>query len=120
MDRMSDLYFNDPVVELLFQQFGFRAKDDERAARAKKYIAMTFGHWDRRLASQSWLCGKSFSMADCSAIPALFYAQVVAPLDDHLNVASYWKRAQERESYAKVKSEFEPIWDDIISGRQVA
>lgn len=120
MDRMSDLYFNDPVVELLFQQFGFRAKDDERAARARKYVAMTYAHWNKRLGSQTWLCGNSFSMADCSAIPAIFYAQIVASFDDHPNVVSYWQRVQERGSYAKVKSEFEPIWQGMTTGQQVA
>ena len=113
MDRMSDLYYNEPVVELLFQQIGFRPKDEEKAAKARKYVAITHGHWEQRLKSQSWLCGANFSMADCAAIPPMYYAQVSAPFDQHPNIVAYWKRALERPSYQKVKAEFEPIWKDL-------
>lgn len=115
MDRMSDLYYNDPVVELLFQQIGFRAKDEDRAARARKHIATTYSHWDKRLASQPWMCGDSFSMADCSAIPAMYYAQNIAPFAAHPNVLAYWQRALKRPSYVKVTDEFEPIWKGMLS-----
>jgi glutathione S-transferase len=120
MDRMADLYFNDPMVELLFQKFGFRAQDEERAAKARKYIDLSYGHFDKRLASQTWMCGDAFSMADCAAIPALFYAQVVSPFDGHPNVLAYWRRAQQRPSYAKVRAEFEPIWNDRMAQRKAA
>jgi glutathione S-transferase len=117
MDRMSDLYLDEPVVELLFQQLGFRAKDEERAARSRKYAGITYSHWDKRLASQPWLCGSDFTMADCAAIPPLFYAQMAAPFDAYPNVVAYWKRAQARPSYAKVKAEFEPIWNGLMASR---
>ena len=117
MDRMSDLYYNDQVGELLFQHLGFRAKDEDKAARARKHIAMTYGYWDKRLASQAWMCGDAFTMADCAAIPPLFYAQVAAPFDAFPNVVAYWKRAQERPSYAKVRAEFEPIWKGMLAQR---
>ena len=115
LDRMADFYYNEPVVELLFQQRGFRAKDEDKAARARKYIALTYPHWDKRLASQPWMCGERFSLADCSAIPAMFYAQMVAPFDAFPNVVAYWRRAQQRPSYAKVKAEFDPIWSGMMA-----
>jgi glutathione S-transferase len=120
MDRMADLYFDEPVVELLLQQLGFRAHDEERAVRARKYIALTYAHWDQRLASQKWMCGADFSMADCAAIPALYYAQTVAPFASHPHVVAYWQRAQQRPSYAKVKAEFEPIWNAMVAQRRAA
>ncbi len=117
LDRMSDLYYIDPVAELLFQHIGFRPVDEDKAARARKYIAMSYGFWDKRLASQSWMCGESFTMADCAAIPAMFYAQIAAPFETFANVVAYWKRAQARPSYAKVKAEFEPIWNGLMAQR---
>lgn len=120
MDRMADLYFNDPIVELLFQKLGFRAQDEERAARSRKYIDVSYGHFDKRLKAQAWMCGDTFSMADCAAIPALFYAQVVSPFESHANVLAYWRRAQQRPSYAKVRAEFEPIWNDRMAQRKAA
>jgi len=120
MDRMADLYFNDQMVELLFQHIGFRPKNDERAERARKFVALTYGHWDKRLAAQPWLCGEAFTMADCAAIPPLFYAQIAAPFADHPNIAAYFARAQQRPSYAKVKAEFEPVWQAMAAKAKAA
>jgi len=120
MDRMADLYLDEPVVELLFQKIGRRARDEERAARARKYVGITYGYLERHLAGRNWVCGDAFSMADCALIPPLFYAQMVQPFDTHPNIAAYWKRAQQRPSYARVRAEFEPIWNGMMSQRAAA
>jgi glutathione S-transferase len=120
MDRMADLYFNEPIIELLFQQIGFRPHDAERAKRSRKYVEVTYAHWNRRLAGQPWLCGASLTMADCAAIPALFYAQIVAPFTNQPNVVAYWQRAQERPSYARIRAEFEPIWKGMMAQQRSA
>lgn len=120
MDRMMDFYLAEPVTELLFQQLGLRARDEEKAARARKYLFQSYAHLDQRLASQPWLCGDNFSMADCAAIPSLFYAQTAAPFAEHANMVAYWQRAQQRPSYAKVRAEFEPIWSAMIAQARAA
>lgn len=118
MDRMSDMYYNDPIVELLFQQMGFRAKDEEKAAHARKYAEMSYAHWDKRLASQSWMCGERFTMADCAAIPAMVYASVAGvPFDAYPNVNAYWQRALQRPSYAKVHAEQQTTWNAMQAQR---
>ena len=61
------------------------------------------------------MCGESFTMADCAAIPALYYARTVAPFEAFPQVAAYWRRAQQRPSYAKVRAEFEPIWQGMMA-----
>jgi glutathione S-transferase len=120
MDRMTDLYFTEPLSELVSQQLGLRPKDDDKAARARKYIALTYAHWDQRLATRKWLCGDDFSMADCAAIPGLFYAQSVLPFAAHPHIVAYWQRAQQRPSYAKVRAEFEPMWNEMIAQDRAA
>jgi glutathione S-transferase len=120
MDRMADFYLNDPVGELLFQKLGFRAQDNDKAARARKHVSVSFEHFDKRLAQQPWLCGETFTMADCAAIPSLYYAQTVMPFDAYPNIVAYWKRALERPSYAKVKAEFEPILEGMMAQRSAA
>jgi glutathione S-transferase len=117
MDRMADNYLDDPVVELLFQQFGFKPANEEAAAKARKHVTLTYERLDQRLANQDWLCGE-FSMADCAAIPPLFYAQMVAPFDAYPNVQRYWERAQQRPSYAAIKAQFEPIWNGMVAQKQ--
>jgi glutathione S-transferase len=118
VDRMCDLYINDPVVELLFQKIGFRPADEKRAARANKQIAINYGYLDQRLANQEWVCGSAFSMADCALIPPLFYAQFSAPFSDRPALMRYWERAQKRPSYQRVMAEFVPIWEGLMKAAQ--
>ena len=120
LDRMTDLYFTEPLSELISQQLGLRPKDDDKAARARKYIALTYAHWEQRLATRKWLCGDDFSMADCAAIPGLFYAQSILPFAAHPHIVAYWQRAQQRPSYAKVRAEFEPMWNEMIAQDRAA
>lgn len=120
MDRMSDLYLNDPVVTLLFMQYGFRPRDDAAADKARKHVGLTYQHLDARLAAQPWICGDDFSMADCAAIPPLYYAREVLPFDAYPNLTRYWERARQRESYRKVMAEFVPMWEAMKAQRAAA
>ncbi|WP_077035348.1 glutathione S-transferase family protein [Pelomonas sp. KK5] len=115
-DRMCDLYVDNPVVELLFQKIGFRPVNEDDAARARKYLSAAFANMEQRLSNQDWLTGNAFTMADCAAIPPLFYAQFVFPFNDRPALSRYWQRAQQRPSYAKVMSEFVPIWEQRMAG----
>lgn len=112
MDRMGDLYVNDPSATLLFHQFGFSPCSDSDLSKARKHLHVAFQHLEQRLAKQEWLCG-AFSMADCATIPALFYCQIVASFKDYRNIVSYYERAKQRPSYARVMNEFVPIWEGM-------
>jgi glutathione S-transferase len=55
--------------------------------------------------------GESFSMADCAAAPALYYANKVQPSGDRYpNIAAYLRRLTERPAFARVLSEAEPYF----------
>lgn len=110
MDRMSDLYLNDPTALLLFHTRGFATHTDAEIDKARWQLNLSYGHLDKRLANAEWLCG-SFSMADCAAIPPLYYGQMVAPFKEFKNLTRYHERAQKRPSYAKVLAEALPIWN---------
>jgi glutathione S-transferase len=50
-------------------------------------------------------------MADCAALPALFYANEVEPFGDGLaNVSAYLNRLKARPSVARVLKEAEPYF----------
>ncbi len=40
---------------------------------------------------------------------------LAAPFDAFPGVVAYWKRAQQRPSYVKVRAEFEPIWQGMMT-----
>jgi glutathione S-transferase len=55
--------------------------------------------------------GDAFSMADCAAAPALFYADKVMPFaDTHRNAARYLVRLMERPSFARALEEAQPYF----------
>ena len=44
------------------------------------------------MATKPWACGEAFSMADCAAAPALFYAEKVLPFRSrHPHLAAYFE-----------------------------
>lgn len=72
-------------------------------------LATACGMIDRTMATQRWAIGDSFSMVDCGAAPALFYANLVMPLADaHPNAAAYLGRLLGRPSFARVVEEARP------------
>jgi glutathione S-transferase len=55
--------------------------------------------------------GDIFSLADCAAAPALFYANEVFPFGEgHANVAAYLDRLKARPSFARVLKEAAPYF----------
>jgi glutathione S-transferase len=58
-----------------------------------------------------WVMGDTFTMADCAAMPALFYADRVAPLaNDFPKTAHYLERLEKRPSVTRVLTEAQPYF----------
>jgi glutathione S-transferase len=56
--------------------------------------------------------GADFTLADCAAFPALFYANKVAPLGGRWkNLEAYLDRLQARPSVARVLDEAQPYFN---------
>jgi glutathione S-transferase len=64
---------------------------------------------DEDIAKKTWAMGKTFSMADCAAAPALYYANLVTPFaETHPHAMRYFERLLARPSFARVVAEAEP------------
>jgi glutathione S-transferase len=85
-------------------------KDPHGVAEAKAQIEFSYGMLDRELAGKrAWAMGEAFTLVDCAACPALYYANRVAPLGDrHPNVTEYLNRLHARPSFARVMAEADP------------
>ena len=71
----------------------------------------TYDMVERQMAGNTWAMGDTFGLADCSAFPALFYANKVEPFGDaHRNVTAYLERLSARPSIARVVKEAEPYF----------
>jgi glutathione S-transferase len=66
---------------------------------------------DEEMASRTWATGEAFTMADCAAAPALFYADTLAPFaGTYDNLGSYLGRLIARPSFARVLEEAQPYF----------
>ena len=63
------------------------------------------------MAANRWAIGDAFTMADCAAAPALFYANLVVPFGDgHAPTARYFERLMSRPSFARAVEEAKPYF----------
>ena len=67
---------------------------------------------NEEMASRTWAIGDAFSMADCAAAPALFYADIVLPFShSHSSLAAYFERLLARPSFARVIDAARPYFE---------
>jgi glutathione S-transferase len=110
MDRVFDLHVQTPLQAFVNHRLGRPGCTDENApAVAKEQLMTAYDVIEARLGEQAWAVGDAFTMADCAAAPALFYADRVLPLKGaHPRTAAYLERLKERPSYARALREAQP------------
>lgn len=111
-DRFYDLYVNVPMQKVVTDKLRPAGKNDPHGVEEAKTLLQTaYGLIDREMATQTWAIGDAFSMADCAAAPALFYANQVMPFGaTHKNVAGYFDRLMARPSFARAVEEAKPYF----------
>jgi glutathione S-transferase len=108
-DRFFDLNVNAPMQEVMSDRRRPEGnRDPFGVAEARDALVTAYGVLDKALAGKPWAAGDEFSMADCAAAPALFYANMIAPFGEHATVAGYFARLSQRPSYARARREAEP------------
>jgi len=110
MDRVFDNHVMTPmnaiVQEYLIDK---EAPDRARIEKAEQALDSIYGWLDARLAKGSWACGEHFSLADCAAPPALFYADWVRPIPESLAaLRAYRARLNAHPSVARCIEEARP------------
>jgi glutathione S-transferase len=111
-DRFYDLYVQEPMQKIVTDRLRpIGAKDPHGVEQAKTLLQTAYGMIDQEMTTSTWAMGDAFSMADCAAAPALFYANLVVPLGDtHQNAVRYLGRLMERPSFARVVEEARPYF----------
>ena len=83
--------------------------DPHGVEEARRLLQTAYGLIDQEMETRTWAIGDAFSMADCAAAPAMYYANLVMPFGDaHRNAAAYLDRLMERPSFARVVEEAKP------------
>lgn len=111
MDRVFDLYVMTPMQKFVFDALRPADQRDPHGVADAKAALDTIYRWlDARLAGREWAAGGSFSLADCAAAPALFYADWVHRIDPAFaNLIAYRQRLLARPSFARAVDEARPF-----------
>ena len=111
-DRFYDLYVHDPMQKIVGDRLRPEGgKDPHGVEDAKTRLTTSYGMIDREMTTRTWAMGEAFSLADCAAAPALFYANEVFPIaEGQANARAYLDRLKARPSYARVLKEAEPYF----------
>lgn len=112
-DRFFDLYVQVPMQKIVTDTLRAAGENDSRGvADARAALKTAYDMAERQVAGKSFAIGERFSIADCAAAPALFYAGIVEPFETtHPGLSSYFERLVKRPSFARVLTEARPYFD---------
>jgi len=111
-DRFYDLHIHHHMQKIVGDRLRpANAKDPHGVADARARMAAALALADKQMAGRPWAMGENFTLADCAAAPALFYADKVAPFaGTYPNLIGYLERLKQRPSYARTLQEAEPYF----------
>ena len=108
-DRIFDNYVQGPMQEIVSDRLHGKGGD---LAGARATLATAYGLIDRQMEPGPWIAGPDFSMADCAAAPALFYAGTVQPFPEECrHLVAYFARLVDRPSVRRVLEEAKPYFE---------
>lgn len=112
LDRVFDLHVNDPMGKAVTDKLRPEGCNDPFGVEAARdQLRAAYAWLEIELKSRTWAMGEAFTLADCAAAPALFYADKVEPFSaGHPVLAAYLQRLQARPSVARVLTEAEPYF----------
>ncbi|MDF3214509.1 glutathione S-transferase family protein [Mesorhizobium sp. M7A.F.Ca.CA.001.09.2.1] len=111
-DRFYDCYVQEPMQKIVGDRLRPGDKTDPFGVeQARDQLRNSYAIIEQDMQSKIWAMGDSFTMADCAASPALFYANKVEPLGDRYPaVKRYHDRLLQRPAFARVIGEAQPYF----------
>jgi glutathione S-transferase len=109
-DRYFDQYVHEPMQKIVLDRLRPAPQRDAYGVeQARARLAEAYELLEVELRDRPWAAGPTFTMADCAAAPALYYADRVVPLGaGHPVTSAYLERLRVRPSFARVLVEAEP------------
>jgi glutathione S-transferase len=113
-DRVMDGYVTTPVQKIVGDALRSPdSKDPQSVDQAHAALDLAYAMLERQLDGRGrdgWLAGEEFTLADCSALPAMHYADVLHELDRsaYPQLGAYYDRLLRRPSVGRVIDEARP------------
>jgi glutathione S-transferase len=111
-ERFFDFYVQDPMSKIVTDKIRPEGSHDNFGVeKARAELAVAYDAIEARLPQGMWPTSDAFTLADCAAAPALFYAGKVQPFaKTHPRLAAYFDRLSRRPSFKRVLEEAEPYF----------
>jgi glutathione S-transferase len=111
-DRFFDQYVSVPMQKIVTDRLRAEGECDAKGvADARAMLATAYDTLERHLQGKAWAIGDAFTVADCAAAPALFYADTLRPfLETHPAMAAYFNRLMDRPSARRTYTEARPYF----------
>lgn len=107
-DRFFDLYVMEPMTRIVLDLL--KPGDPAIVAAAKQMLVTAYN------VVETFPERSDFTLADCAAAPALFYADQLVPIEPP-RTRAYLQRLLARPSMIRVRREAEPYWHDFPGAR---
>jgi glutathione S-transferase len=111
LDRFFDNYVMTPMQKVVTNQL--RPEGDRDAygvAEARKRLEVSYAWLEAKLKGRKWAAGEEFTLADCAAAPALFYADWAHDIGaEFTELRAYRRRLMRRPSFARAVDEARPF-----------
>lgn len=111
-DRFYDLYVSQPMQKIVTDRIRPEgATDPHGVAEARSNLEQAYRMIETQLSGKRWAVGESFTMADCAALPALFFGSIVQPFaPEQKQLAAYLDRLLDRPSIRRTIGEAQPYF----------
>ncbi len=111
-DRFYDFYVQAPMQKIVGDRLRPQNQTDPFGVEeSRAQLRNAYDIIERDMQEKDWAVGETFTMADCAASPALFYANKVEPLGERSPaVKRYHDRLLARPSFARVVEEAQPYF----------
>jgi glutathione S-transferase len=111
MDRVFDNYISTPQQKLVYDALRApEARDAQGVAEARATLETAYAWLDDRMSTRQWAAADAFSLADCSAAPALFYADWSHKIPERFtHLLAYRARLLARPSFARAVDAARPF-----------
>jgi glutathione S-transferase len=107
-DRVFDGHVMTPMQKIVGDSLRPEGRGDPQGVvEARATLEQAYDLLDRHLTGGGWAAGAEFTLADCAAAPALFYARIVHRWDEQrlADLTRYYMELTARPSVARVIGE---------------
>ena len=109
LDRIFDNYVMSPMMAIVFDRLRPEPVRDPHGVGVAHTMLDRACQWlDERMKTREWAVGKNFTLAECAAAPALFYADWMHPIERYSALAGYLQRLLDRPSFRRCVEDARP------------